>query len=111
MSNMPNKLARDTYVRLFDDLSALLFRHDPIGINFATNTDEYNPEARTILPRLPQCHSAPDVPKVIVEEFHRWFGEALSPAKLIPCARPLNSVGRHFDLWARLDQLRRDASV
>ena len=29
-------------------VEALLFRHDPIGINFGENTDEYRPEAETI---------------------------------------------------------------
>jgi hypothetical protein len=35
---------------LFDSVSALLFRHDPIGIAFDNeNTDEYDPETGTIL--------------------------------------------------------------
>jgi hypothetical protein len=75
MSNPANKEARDRYGRLFDAVSALLFRHDPIGINFETNTDEYDPEARTILPRLSQCQSEADVLRVVIEEFHRWLGE------------------------------------
>jgi len=40
-----------------------------------TNTDEYEPEARTILPRLRGCHSADDVQIVLHSEFVRWFGE------------------------------------
>ena len=75
MSNPLNKLARDHYGRLFDAVSALLFRYDPIGINFDTNSDEYDPEARTILPRLSECQSEADVVRVVVEEFHRWFGD------------------------------------
>jgi hypothetical protein len=31
---------RDTYGNLFDSVAALLFRHDPIGINFDDNSDE-----------------------------------------------------------------------
>ena len=64
---------RAEYGALFDDLATIFFRHDPIGINFEDNTDEYEPEARTILPRLRKCHSADDVLAVVHEEFQRWF--------------------------------------
>ena len=45
-----------------------------MGINFDTNTDEYEPEAGTILPRLKSCQSESDVSRVVYEEFERWFG-------------------------------------
>jgi hypothetical protein len=61
------------YGQLFEATSALLFRHDPAGINYETNTDEYESEVGTILPRLKTCQSAEDVQKVIHEEFVRWF--------------------------------------
>lgn len=64
---------RAEYGALFYDVAAIFFRHDPIGINFEDNTDEYEPEARTILPRLKTCHSPDDVLTVIHEEFQRWF--------------------------------------
>ena len=67
---------RAEYGELFDDISSLLFQHDPIGINFDHNTDEYEIETGTILPRLHECQSAGDLGKVIHEEFVRWFGEA-----------------------------------
>lgn len=35
---------RSQYRVLFDTLSTLLSEGDPIGINFETNTDEYEPE-------------------------------------------------------------------
>jgi hypothetical protein len=63
------------YGRLFDGLSALLFRHDPVGIAFDNeNTDEYDAETGTILPRLRTCESSADVMRVVHEEFCRWFG-------------------------------------
>lgn len=65
---------RAEYGELFDSVAALLFRKDPIGINFETNTDEYEPEAETILPRLRNCQSADDVQHVVHQEFIRWFG-------------------------------------
>ena|ERR1041385_9286909 len=61
------------YGQLYDAAAALLFRHDPIAINYETNSDEYEPEVRTILPRLHTCHSDFDVTRVVHEEFVRWF--------------------------------------
>jgi hypothetical protein len=81
MANPASDDSRKQYGKLFDQVSALLFRHDSIGINFDTNTDEYDPEARTILPRLGRCESEADVLRVIVEEFHRWFGEDIREAQ------------------------------
>jgi hypothetical protein len=62
------------YGELFDSITALLFRHDPIGINFEVNHDEYEAETGTILPRLRTCESSTDVLSVVHEEFSRWFG-------------------------------------
>ena len=51
-----------------------MFRHDPIGINFESNTDEYDAEAGTVIPRLNSCTSAHDVENILKEVFSRWFG-------------------------------------
>jgi hypothetical protein len=45
-----------------------------MGINFEDNTDEYDPEVGTILPRLRDCRSPEQVRRVTYEEFLRWFG-------------------------------------
>ncbi|HLX83494.1 MAG TPA: hypothetical protein VKR59_06330 [Terriglobales bacterium] len=67
---------RAEYGDLFNSVAMLLFRHDPIGIALDNpNTDEYEPEAGTILPRLRTCESASDVSRVVHEEFVRWFEE------------------------------------
>lgn len=68
------KRLKKEYSDLFARTSAALFKHDPMGINFEDNTDEYDPEAATILPRLRECHSAEDVRKIIHQEFCKWFG-------------------------------------
>ena len=60
------------YGQLFDSIAALLLLHDPIGINFEVNPDEYEPETGTILPRLRECQSAGDVLRVVHQEFVRW---------------------------------------
>ncbi len=61
------------YGPLFASISAALFEADPIGINFEENTDEYDPEAGTIIPRLGSATSADDVQTIVHEEFSRWF--------------------------------------
>ena len=57
------------YGNLFDAIAEILFRHDPIELNYVDNTDEYESEARTILPRLKTCHSVDDVVSVVHEGF------------------------------------------
>jgi len=69
------KRLRREYGEIYDRISGLLFAWDPQGINFGDNTDEYEPEVDTILPRLRACTSAQDVQRVVFEEFCRWFGE------------------------------------
>lgn len=64
------------YGLLFDTVAGLLFRRDPIGINFGHNTDEYDPETGTILPRLSGAKSVEDVQTIVYEEFCRWFDRA-----------------------------------
>jgi hypothetical protein len=46
---------RAKYGTLFDEIAAILFELDPVGINFENNTGEYKPEAGMILPRLRSC--------------------------------------------------------
>ena len=70
-----NRRLKAEYGELFDAVAEILFRHDPVGINFEDNTDEYYPETRTILPRLKSCASSQDVVTVIHEEFTQWFDE------------------------------------
>src|SRR5438132_13883928 len=67
---------RRLYGDLFEQVSAALFAADPIGINFGSNADEYEPEASTIIPRLHECRSVRDVQAVVHEEFVAWFGLA-----------------------------------
>ena len=71
--------AKMEYGRLFDTISGILFQHDPIGINFDDNTDEYEPEVETILPRLRSCRSSDDALNVIYDEFQKWFDGDAGP--------------------------------
>jgi hypothetical protein len=54
-------------------MSAILFRHDPIGINFDDNTDEYEAQAATILKRLRPGTTLAEARRIVHEEFVFWF--------------------------------------
>lgn len=66
------------YARLRSGISAILFDEDPARINLGGNTDEYDPEASTIMTRLGDCESAEAVASLVHEEFTRWFGSAIA---------------------------------
>lgn len=77
---------------LFAAVSKAMFQRDPISINFKTNTDEYDAEAGTVIPRLKSCSSSQEVATVLHEEFVRWFGaETAGP--------PTRYVELSKDIW------------
>ncbi len=61
-------------------VEALLFYHDPIGINFETNTDEYRAEAQAIVLRLGSATDEASVARITHEEFVKWFGASTAGA-------------------------------
>jgi hypothetical protein len=68
------------YRRLFDEVRAILNRHDPMGlIAIGCPDDEYEPEVGTILPRLSRANGPADVEVIVAEEFLDWFAERLAP--------------------------------
>jgi hypothetical protein len=68
------ELVRKKDPQFFAAVSNAMFQRDPIGINFKTNTDEYDAEAGTVIPRLNECSSSDEVATVLHQEFSRWFG-------------------------------------
>jgi hypothetical protein len=72
---VPLKLtSRLQYKNLHSGLTALLYRHDPLGLAAAgAPKDEYEPEVSTIIPRLKDANSAEDVRRIVHEEFLHWF--------------------------------------
>jgi hypothetical protein len=63
-------------------IEELLFRDDPVGINFGTNTDEYRAEAQSIVIRLPEATSESGVVTIVHDEFVQWFdSETAGPAE------------------------------
>ena len=69
---------RRRFKGLYEEVTRILFEEDPIRINFETNTDEYEPEAGTILPRLRGCATAEDVRMLVHTEFVHWFGSEIA---------------------------------
>ncbi len=69
-----NLTSRLQYKNFHRDLTALLYRHDPISLAAAgAPADEYEPEVSTIIPRLKDAKSPDDVQRVLHEEFLHWF--------------------------------------
>jgi hypothetical protein len=89
------KAIKRQYGTLFVSVSEALFRADPIGINFDTNTDEYEPEAGTIIPRLRSAKSEEDVQSIVYEEFCRWF----SPVSVGPRENFASLSAEIWKLW------------
>ena len=73
--NKDRQKLKALYKELYVNVSAILFKHDIMGINFEENTDEYEPEVDTILPRLSDANDPDDVSLIIYEEFVKWFDE------------------------------------
>src|SRR5436189_2271447 len=84
---------RAEYGELYERVSAILFEEDPVGINFEVNTDEYEIEVDTILPRLKSCRTVEDVQAFVHDEMVRWF----EPASAGPAERYATIAGR---IWA-----------
>ena len=94
------ELVRQMYGPLFTEVSEILFESDPIGINFETNTDEYEPEVGTILPRLITAKSSTDVRRIVHEEFVIWFG----PETAGPETNYTAAAQKIWDAWQRWDR-------
>ena len=63
------------YGSLFTAVSDALYLADPMRLNYEVNPDEYDPEAATILLRLPEARTEEDALAMIHEEFIRWFSK------------------------------------
>jgi hypothetical protein len=83
--------------QVVDEIVHLLFERDPIGINFESNTDEYEPEAETITLRLQASATVDDVIRIVHEEFVHWFGAETAG----PQARYKAIAGAIWNLWQR----------
>lgn len=62
---------RRKYRGLYDDVTRILFRHDPMQIGYAQ--DEYEPETELILPRIAESRSAKDLAIAVHDAFSKMF--------------------------------------
>lgn len=86
---------------LVDELTAVLFEADPIGLNFETNTDEYAAEAQSIALRLPEVSDLDQLRELVHQEFVRWFDADLAgnPSRYTALAQKILTVWhRHHPL-------------
>ena len=84
---------------LVDAMSQILFRADPVGINFETNTDEYDAEAETIVIGLPNARRPEDVTALTHETFVQWFdAQVAGSIESLRRVRGLHLVRRR---WSR----------
>lgn len=81
------------YEHLVASIEGLLFRHDPIGINFGDNTDEYRGEAEVLVLYRGRAASVDDLRRIVHDVFVRWFDADL--------AGPESRYGEiAADIWA-----------
>lgn len=62
---------------LLDEISSILFKHDPVGINFQDNTDEYDPEAALVLQRIGSAGTPADLRRIVYAVFMEMFNGCL----------------------------------
>ncbi len=67
------KRRRELAGELFDNVSVILFENDPIGLNFETNVDEYEPEARRIMPLIKEARDVNHLSELVRDVFVQMF--------------------------------------
>jgi hypothetical protein len=84
-------------------VEAVLFAHDPMGINFETNTDEYRAEAQCIVIKLRTAHNAADTTAIVHDEFARWFAPDLAGKRFRykAIAEEIWSLWKEYEDFAR----------
>ncbi len=102
-SGRPSSTARRArYDALYDEVSSVLERHDPMGVvpdeidpEFGP-FDEYDPEATAIAARLEKAADGDDVLRIVHEVFAEWFEE--EPPGLDAVAKEIWTLfGTHRD--------------
>jgi hypothetical protein len=91
------KKVRQQYPKLYNEVSAVMFKIDPIGINYQTNTDEYDFEAGAVIARLKDCATADDVATVLQEVFTESFDAQMAGDR----SRYAGMAREIWALWAK----------
>ena len=69
------------YSEAFDKVSMVLFEHDPIGLNFDDNVDEYELEAGMVVSQFSKANSVDELETIILKIFVECFDEELATRK------------------------------
>ena len=92
-----NGSGADGGAELYDEVAVILERWDPMGLMpdrvdpELGPSDEYDPEATTIVARLGSARSREDLHRIVAEEFARWFDMGEAPAEAL--------TGVAEDIW------------
>lgn len=103
LMDQKKEILKKEYDEFFKTVEEILFRHDPIGINFEFNTDEYSPEVGTIIPRLKEAHTESNVLDIVVEEFKKWFDGAEPISKQNPIYHAISK--EVWEAWLKFKKL------
>ncbi|KAB2810012.1 hypothetical protein [Phaeocystidibacter luteus] len=77
LSKLDSKTVRNQYCEKFDELLAILIKHDPLGlIALGAPEDEYDPEVRTIIVQLEKQMNRTEIGTLTQDEYLRWFDDA-----------------------------------
>jgi hypothetical protein len=93
----PKRQLKAEYGELFDSIAGLLFRHDPAGVNFEVNPNEYEYEAAKILPHLRTCQSAEDVRQLV----HAQLVGSFDPVTAGPPERYSQIASEIWQFWQK----------
>ena len=96
----PIGIVLDTGSEDFGALQVALYERDGVMLSFETNSDEYRPEAETIVLRLPEANNEDDARTIVWEEFTRWFGPELAG----PQSRYEQIARGVWNLWTSRDR-------
>lgn len=65
----------------FNSISEILFKHDPIGLDFETNIDEYDYEAKLIIEKIKEQNNLNELTELIYSVFVRAFDKDTAGSK------------------------------
>jgi len=84
----------------YNEISKILFKYDPINLNFESNTDEYDSEADYIVIRFQEMKSVEELEAMIKEVFIQMFDEKLANTQhALDAYKPIAS-----EIWALMSK-------
>jgi hypothetical protein len=86
------------YGTLFANVTRILFRYDPVGINFGHNEDEYDPEAHDIIRKLQDNNMCAPTTHICKTVFAFWFDPEIAEGftQYEKMANDIDAAWNHF---------------